>query len=72
MTTIANWYQWYNIEIRGWYFLEPGEAKTSVDSHHAQVSFEIFLYLTKLNNNYLEIFYLLDCTCHKKVCSCWT
>lgn len=37
MTIITNWHQWYNIEVRGWYFLEPGEAKTSVDSHHAQV-----------------------------------
>ncbi|UZO16016.1 uncharacterized protein OCT59_007418 [Rhizophagus irregularis] len=37
MTLITNWHQWYNIEVRGWYFLEPGEAKTSVDSHHAQV-----------------------------------
>jgi len=43
IVTIANWYEWYNIEIRGWYFLEPGEAKTSVDSHHAQVSFENFI-----------------------------
>ncbi|UZO24744.1 uncharacterized protein OCT59_017038 [Rhizophagus irregularis] len=36
IAAVANWYQWYNIEIRGWYFLESGEAKTSVDSHHAQ------------------------------------
>ena len=40
MTIITNWHQWYNIEIRGWYFLEPGEAKISVDSHHAQVSYD--------------------------------
>ncbi|GET52825.1 hypothetical protein GLOIN_2v1772784 [Rhizophagus irregularis DAOM 181602=DAOM 197198] len=39
IAAVANWYQWYNIEIRGWYFLESGEAKTSVDSHHAQLSF---------------------------------
>ena len=28
----------YYAHRRGWHFLEPGEAKTSVDSHHAQVS----------------------------------
>jgi hypothetical protein len=39
MTIIAHWNQWYNIEIRGWHFLEPGEAKTTVDSHHAQVGY---------------------------------
>jgi hypothetical protein len=39
MAVISNWNCWYNIEVRGWYFLEPGEAKTTVDSHHAQVSF---------------------------------
>jgi hypothetical protein len=37
MAIVSNWNQWYNIDIRGWHFLEPGEAKTSVDSHHAQV-----------------------------------
>uniref|UniRef100_U9TZ85 Uncharacterized protein n=1 Tax=Rhizophagus irregularis (strain DAOM 181602 / DAOM 197198 / MUCL 43194) TaxID=747089 RepID=U9TZ85_RHIID len=30
IAAVANWYQWYNIEIRGWYFLESGEAKTSI------------------------------------------
>ena len=38
MTIAAYWNQWYNIEIYEWYFLKPGEAKTSVDSYHAQVS----------------------------------
>ena len=41
MTIIANWNQWYDIDVRGWHFLEPGEAKTSVDSHHAQVNIYI-------------------------------
>ncbi|PKB98316.1 hypothetical protein RhiirA5_403980 [Rhizophagus irregularis] len=53
MTLITNWHQWYNIEVRGWYFLEPGEAKTSVDSHHAQVDQidigEIMIFLIFLN-----------------------
>lgn len=39
MTIVANWNEWYNIEIRGWQFLEPGEAKTTIDSHHAQVRY---------------------------------
>jgi hypothetical protein len=37
MTIISHWYDWYNIEVREWIFLEPGEAKTTVDSHHATV-----------------------------------
>ncbi|RHZ44324.1 hypothetical protein Glove_740g7 [Diversispora epigaea] len=45
ITTIANWYQWYNIKIRGWYFFEPGEVKTSVDSHHAQIAHAIKRYV---------------------------
>ena len=38
MATIAHWNTWYQIEVRGWLFLEPGEAKTIIDSHHAAVS----------------------------------
>jgi len=38
MTIISHWYDWYSIEVRGWIFLEPGEAKTTVDSHHATVN----------------------------------
>ncbi|CAB4495309.1 unnamed protein product [Rhizophagus irregularis] len=45
IATIANWYQWYNIEIRGWYFLEPSEAKTTIDSHHAQIDHAIKRYI---------------------------
>lgn len=37
MMMISQWSKWYNIKIRSWIFLEPGEAKTTVDSHHAQV-----------------------------------
>ncbi|PKY35041.1 hypothetical protein RhiirB3_395950, partial [Rhizophagus irregularis] len=35
MAIISHWYDWYGVEVRGWIFLEPGEAKTTVDSHHA-------------------------------------
>ena len=38
MAIISHWYCWYNVEVRGWIFLEPGEAKTTVDSHHATAS----------------------------------
>lgn len=37
MIMISQWSKWYDIEIKSWTFLEPGEAKTTVDSHHAQV-----------------------------------
>jgi hypothetical protein len=38
MAILSHWQHWYNVEIRRWLFLEAGEAKTAVDSHHAQVS----------------------------------
>ena len=38
MAIITNWKFWYDVEIRSWTFLEAGEAKTTIDSHHAQVS----------------------------------
>ncbi|RIB13328.1 hypothetical protein C2G38_2198148 [Gigaspora rosea] len=38
MAIISYWHSWYDIEVRGWIFLEPGEAKTTVDSHHATAS----------------------------------
>src|SRR5581483_1953258 len=38
MAIISHWYDWYNIEVCGWIFLEPGEAKTTVDSHYATVN----------------------------------
>lgn len=45
MTTISNWKEWYNVEVRQWIFLEPGEAKTTIDSHHAQACIIFFLFL---------------------------
>jgi hypothetical protein len=38
MAIVAHWNEWYQIEVRDWLFLEPGEAKTTIDSHHAAVS----------------------------------
>ena len=42
MVILSYWHEWYEIEVRKWTFLEPGEAKTTIDSHHAQVS--VFVY----------------------------
>jgi hypothetical protein len=36
MAILAHWKDWYNVEVRRWLFLEAGEAKTIIDSHHAQ------------------------------------
>ncbi|PKK71015.1 hypothetical protein RhiirC2_829008 [Rhizophagus irregularis] len=33
--------EWYDISPRRWLFLEAGEAKTAIDSHHAQISHAI-------------------------------
>ncbi|GET04425.1 hypothetical protein GLOIN_2v1767205 [Rhizophagus clarus] len=38
MAIVAHWNEWYQIEVRDWLFLEPGEAKITIDSHHAAVS----------------------------------
>jgi len=49
MLTVSHWKEWYDIIPRRWIFLEAGEAKTLIDSHHAQViillSFYYILYL---------------------------
>ncbi|GBC48823.2 hypothetical protein GLOIN_2v1767205 [Rhizophagus irregularis DAOM 181602=DAOM 197198] len=41
--TILN--EWYQIEVCDWQFLEPGEAKTTIDSHHAAISHSIKRYI---------------------------
>jgi len=38
MIILAHWKEWYDISVNKWMFLEAGEAKTMIDSHHAQVS----------------------------------
>ena len=37
MIIMSKWNEWYGIHVKKWIFLEAGEAKTAVDSHHAQV-----------------------------------
>ncbi|RHZ49726.1 hypothetical protein Glove_515g4 [Diversispora epigaea] len=53
MSIIANWNSWYGIEIRDWIFLEAGEAKTTIDSHHAQIAHSIKRYI-RLGHNISE------------------
>ncbi|RHZ69121.1 hypothetical protein Glove_290g83 [Diversispora epigaea] len=45
MSIIAHWYDWYQIYVRSWLFLEPGEAKTTIDSHHASITHAIKRYI---------------------------
>ncbi len=45
MMIMAFWPKWYNVKVNKWVFLEAGEAKTAIDSHHAQVSFITFIFL---------------------------
>ncbi|RHZ82005.1 hypothetical protein Glove_115g68 [Diversispora epigaea] len=42
MSIIAHWYDWYQIYVHSWLFLEPGEAKTTIDSHYAS-SFSVVI-----------------------------
>ncbi|PKY45825.1 hypothetical protein RhiirA4_518001 [Rhizophagus irregularis] len=37
MIIMSKWYEWYRIHVKKWIFLEAGEAKTTVNSHHAQI-----------------------------------
>ncbi|RIB16294.1 hypothetical protein C2G38_2247120 [Gigaspora rosea] len=41
MLIMGRWKEWYNIYVRKWTFLEAEEAKTTIDSHHAQISHAI-------------------------------
>lgn len=50
MVIASYWRKWYNLDVRKWQFLEAGEAKTIVDSHHAKLSHGFIRY-TKLGNS---------------------
>jgi hypothetical protein len=50
MVIVSYWKKWYNLNVFSWQFLEPGEAKTIVDSHHAKLSHGFIRY-TKLGNS---------------------
>ena len=53
MAIVSHWNEWYQIEVRDWQFLEPGEAKTTIDSHRAAVS-TIVIY-SHYNRFYIKI-----------------
>ena len=61
MLIIGHWREWYNVIPRKWIFLEAGEAKTAVDSHHAQVHFAI-LSSYFIPNHQKKIIFFLDGT----------
>jgi len=42
MMILRYWPDWYGIWPKKWIFLEPGEVKTTIDSHHAQVCSLLF------------------------------
>jgi hypothetical protein len=52
MIILSHWKEWYGIRIKNWIFLEAGEAKTTIDSHHAQVCNEILIF--EILKNYLH------------------
>ncbi|PKB96574.1 hypothetical protein RhiirA5_434607 [Rhizophagus irregularis] len=43
--TLRYWQDWYSIWPKKWIFLEPGKAKTTIDSHHAQIAHSINRYV---------------------------
>ena len=75
MAIISHWHSWYGVEVRGWIFLEPGEAKTTVDLHHATVYmstviwFFLFFFFC-----IFKIFYFInkkDCSRNKAIYLNW-
>lgn len=57
MMILSHWYDWYGIEVRKWMFLEAGEAKTSIDSHHAQVCYIIYAPFTIFKIHYFLLLF---------------
>ncbi|GES86464.1 hypothetical protein GLOIN_2v1767687 [Rhizophagus clarus] len=45
MMIMAFWPKWYNVKVKKWVFLEAGEAKTAIDSYHAQITHAINRYV---------------------------
>ena len=57
MAIISYWYNWYNIKVRRWIFLETREAKMTVDSHHAIVNnFFFFKFIIIIYSHPIKIF----------------
>ncbi|GBC53669.2 hypothetical protein GLOIN_2v1483553 [Rhizophagus irregularis DAOM 181602=DAOM 197198] len=45
MIILSHWKEWYDVYINKWIFLEAGEAKSTIDSHHAQITHAIKRYV---------------------------
>ncbi|CAB4481821.1 unnamed protein product [Rhizophagus irregularis] len=45
MIILSHWKEWYDVCINKWIFLEAGEAKSTIDSHHAQITHAIKRYV---------------------------
>ena len=61
MIILSKWKEWYDVSINKCIFLEAGEAKTLIDSHHATVNIIYlllcyFVYLYILSYTDVEIF----------------
>ncbi len=44
MIILSKWKEWYDVSVNKWIFLEAGEAKTLIDSHHATVNIIYLLF----------------------------
>ncbi|EXX77890.1 hypothetical protein RirG_019730 [Rhizophagus irregularis DAOM 197198w] len=64
MLILGHWNEWYNISVKKWGFLEAGEAKTSIDFHHAQVCIDCSNNLENhhyyLLNHWLQISHVIN------------
>ncbi|UZO17066.1 uncharacterized protein OCT59_008428 [Rhizophagus irregularis] len=60
MIILSYWKEWYNISIKNWIFLEAGEAKTTIDSHHAQVIKYLILDILNFEKNLQSIYQIIS------------
>ncbi|EXX59348.1 hypothetical protein RirG_189890 [Rhizophagus irregularis DAOM 197198w] len=45
MIILSHWKEWYDVYINKWIFLEAGGGKSTIDSHHAQITHAIKRYV---------------------------
>src|ERR1043165_1221792 len=60
MIILSYWKEWYNISIKNWIFLEAGEAKTMIGSHHAQVIKYLILDILNFEKNLQSIYQIIS------------
>jgi len=61
MIILSHWLEWYQINVKKWIFLKAEKAKTTINSHHAQVLNKNKYLLYKKN----LIFYLIGYLCNQ-------